>query len=56
MEHRVGNSLQIIAAAIILMKSRMVKSEETRLQLQDAHSRVMSVAATLRNLLGFSFR
>ena len=32
MEHRVGNSLQIIAA-IILMKSRMVTSEESRLQL-----------------------
>src|SRR5579859_1277803 len=32
LEHRVGNSLQIIAA-IILLKSRMVKSEETRLEL-----------------------
>jgi two-component sensor histidine kinase len=49
MEHRVGNSLQIIAA-IILMKSRMVTSEETRLQLQDAHKRVMSVAAVQRYL------
>src|ERR1700683_1261669 len=34
LEHRVGNSLQIIAA-IILMKSRMVKSAETRPELQD---------------------
>src|SRR6202035_2765851 len=49
LEHRVGNSLQIIAA-IILMKSRMVKSEETRLELQDAHNRVMSVAAVQRHL------
>jgi two-component sensor histidine kinase len=49
MQHRVGNSLQIIAA-IILMKSRMVKSEETRLQLQDAHNRVMSVAAVQQYL------
>jgi two-component sensor histidine kinase len=49
MEHRVGNSLQIIAA-IILMKSRMVKSEETRIHLQDAHSRVMSVAAVQQYL------
>jgi chemotaxis protein methyltransferase CheR len=49
LEHRVGNSLQIIAA-IILMKSRMVTSEETRLQLQDAHKRVMSVAAVQRHL------
>ena len=49
LKHRVGNSLQIIAA-IILMKSRMVKSEETRLELQDAHNRVMSVAAVQRHL------
>jgi two-component sensor histidine kinase len=49
MEHRVGNSLQIIAA-IILMKSRMVTSEETRLQLQDTHKRVMSVAAVQQYL------
>jgi two-component sensor histidine kinase len=49
LEHRVGNSLQIIAA-IILMKSRMVKSEETRVELQDAHNRVMSVAAVQRHL------
>jgi hypothetical protein len=39
LEHRVGNSLQIIAA-IILMKSRMATSEETRLQRQHAHKRV----------------
>jgi chemotaxis protein methyltransferase CheR len=49
LEHRVGNSLQIIAA-IILMKSRMVTSEETRLQLRDAHKRVMSVAAVQKHL------
>jgi chemotaxis protein methyltransferase CheR len=49
MEHRVGNSLQIIAA-IILMKSRTVTSEETRLHLQDAHNRVMSVAAVQQHL------
>ena len=49
LEHRVGNSLQIIAA-IILMKSRRVTSEETRLELQDAHKRVMSVAAVQRHL------
>ena len=49
LEHRVGNSLQIIAA-IILMKSRMVTSEETRLQLQDAHNRVLSVAAVQKHL------
>ncbi len=49
LEHRVGNSLQIIAA-IILMKSRLVTSEETRLQLEDAHKRVMSVAAVQQYL------
>jgi two-component sensor histidine kinase len=49
MEHRVGNSLQIIAA-IILLKSRSVESEETRLHLQDAHKRGMSVAAVQRYL------
>jgi len=49
LEHRVANSLQIIAA-IILMKSRSVESEETRLHLQDAHNRVMSVAAVQQHL------
>jgi two-component sensor histidine kinase len=49
LQHRVGNSLQIIAA-IILMKSRSVKSEETRQHLQDAHIRVMSVAAVQQHL------
>jgi two-component sensor histidine kinase len=49
LEHRVGNSLQIIAA-IILMKSRLVTSEETRLHLQDAHKRVISVAAVQQYL------
>src|SRR5436190_14517280 len=42
-QHRVANSLQIIAS-IILMKAQTVRSEETRLHLQDAHSRVMSIA------------
>lgn len=49
LEHRIANSLQIIAS-IILMKARTVKSEETRLHLQDAHKRVMSVAAVQRQL------
>jgi Histidine kinase len=40
MQHRVGNGLQFIAS-IILMKARTVQSEETRLHLQDVHSRVM---------------
>src|ERR1700719_1679048 len=49
LQHRVANSLQIIAA-IILMKSRSVESAETRLHLQDAHNRVMSVAAVQQHL------
>jgi PAS domain S-box-containing protein len=44
MQHRVSNSLQIIAS-ILLLKARTVQSEETRLQLEDAHQRVLSVAA-----------
>ncbi|MGQ0483822.1 MAG: sensor histidine kinase [Hyphomicrobiales bacterium] len=49
MEHRVANSLQIIAS-ILLIKVRTVRSEETRLHLQDAHRRVMSVAAMQQQL------
>jgi two-component sensor histidine kinase len=49
MQHRVANSLQIIAS-IILMRARTVQSEETRLHLQDAHSRVMSIAAVQEHL------
>ena len=43
MQHRVGNSLQIIAS-ILMLKARTVQSEETRLHLQDAHTHVMSLA------------
>jgi chemotaxis protein methyltransferase CheR len=49
LQHRVANSLQIIAA-ILLLKSRSVESEETRLHLQDAHNRVLSVAAVQQHL------
>jgi chemotaxis protein methyltransferase CheR len=49
MQHRVANSLQIIAS-ILLIKARTVQSEETRLQLQDAHQRVLSVAAIQQHL------
>jgi chemotaxis protein methyltransferase CheR len=51
-EHRVLNSLQIIAS-ILLLKSRTVSSEETRLHLKDAHLRVMSVAAVQQQLQTF---
>ena len=49
LQHRVSNSLQIIAS-IILMKARAVQSEETRHHLHDAHSRVMSIAAVQKQL------
>jgi chemotaxis protein methyltransferase CheR len=49
LQHRVANSLQIIAS-IILMKARTVQSEETRLHLRDAHSRVLSIAAVQEHL------
>jgi PAS domain S-box-containing protein len=53
MQHRVANSLQIIAG-ILLLKARTVQSEETRLHLKDAHQRVMSVAAVQQQLLASS--
>jgi chemotaxis protein methyltransferase CheR len=43
MQHRVANSLQIIAS-ILLLKARGVTSDETRFHLKDAHQRVISVA------------
>ena len=49
MQHRVANSLQIIAS-ILLLKARTVQSEETKQHLQDAHSRVMSVASVQKQL------
>ena len=49
LQHRIANSLQIIAS-IILLKARAVQSEETRIHLQDAHKRVMSIAAVQQQL------
>ena len=49
MQHRIVNSLQIIAS-ILMLKARAVTSEEARQQLQDAHRRVMSVAAVQEHL------
>ena len=48
-QHRVANSLQIIAS-VILQSARKVQSEETRIYLQDAHNRVMSVATLQQQL------
>jgi two-component sensor histidine kinase len=49
MEHRVANSLQIIAS-ILLLKAKAVNSVESREHLRDAHERVMSVAAVQSHL------
>lgn len=48
-QHRVANSLQIIAS-IIMMKANAVESDETRRHLHDAHHRVISVAAVQHHL------
>src|SRR6202011_262526 len=48
-QHRVANSLQIIAS-IIMIKALSVESEETRRHLHDAHTRVISVAAVQEHL------
>jgi len=49
MSHRISNSLQIIAS-ILLMKARAVDSPETRLHLEDAHRRIVSIASVQRHL------
>ncbi len=49
LQHRVANSLQIIAS-VLLQSARKVQSEETRSHLNDAHQRVMSVAALQHQL------
>jgi chemotaxis protein methyltransferase CheR len=49
MQHRVANSLQIIAS-ILMLKARAVTSEEARNHLKDAHQRVMSIASLQQHL------
>lgn len=49
LQHRVANSLQIIAS-VLMQSARRVQSDETRLHLHDAHHRVMSVAAVQQQL------
>jgi two-component sensor histidine kinase len=48
-QHRVANSLQIIAS-VLMQSARRVQSQEARGHLQDAHHRVMSIAAVQRQL------
>ena len=49
LQHRVANSLQIIAS-VLMQSARRVQSEETRVHLHDAHSRVMSIAMLQKQL------
>ena len=49
LQHRVANSLQIIAS-VLMQSARRVQSEETRLHLRDAHNRVMSIAMLQKQL------
>jgi len=49
LQHRVANSLQIIAS-VLMQSARRVQSDETRTHLYDAHNRVMSVAALQKQL------
>jgi two-component sensor histidine kinase len=49
MQHRVGNSLQIIAS-ILLLKARNGCSDDTRPHLEDAYRRILSVAAVQQHL------
>ncbi|MDZ7909043.1 MAG: histidine kinase dimerization/phosphoacceptor domain -containing protein [Gemmobacter sp.] len=48
-QHRVANSLQIIAS-VLMQSARKVQSEELRGHLHNAHHRVMSIAAVQRQL------
>lgn len=49
LQHRVANSLQIVAS-VLLQSAKRVQSDETRTHLHDAHQRVMSVAAVQKQL------
>jgi two-component sensor histidine kinase len=48
-QHRVANSLQIIAS-VLMQSARQVQSAESRGHLQDAHNRVMSIATVQQQL------
>ncbi|WP_276122061.1 sensor histidine kinase [Pararhizobium qamdonense] len=48
-QHRVANSLQIIAS-VLMQSARRVQSDEARGHIQNAHHRVMSIATLQRQL------
>lgn len=49
MRHRIANSLQLIAS-ILMLKAETVESSESRLHLEDAHERIMSIATVQQQL------
>jgi two-component system, sensor histidine kinase PdtaS len=49
LQHRVANSLQIIAS-VLMQSARKVQSEEARSHLHEAHQRVISVASLQHQL------
>jgi len=49
LQHRVANSLQIIAS-VLMQSARRVQSEETRTHLRNAQQRVLSIATLQRQL------
>jgi two-component sensor histidine kinase len=49
LQHRVANSLQIIAS-VLMQSARRVQSEETRMHLRNAHNRVLSIATLQQQL------
>ncbi|CAN5477350.1 histidine kinase dimerization/phosphoacceptor domain -containing protein [soil metagenome] len=49
LQHRVANSLQIVAS-VLMQSARRVQSDEARAHISDAHSRVMSIAALQQQL------
>lgn len=49
LQHRVANSLQIIAS-VLIQSARKVQSEEARIHLNDAHHRVMAIATLQKQL------
>jgi len=49
MRHRIANSLQLIAS-ILLLKSELVDSKESRSHLEDAYERIMSIATAQQEL------
>jgi two-component system, sensor histidine kinase PdtaS len=49
LQHRVANSLQIVAS-VLMQSARRTPSEQTRADLHDAHNRIMSVAEVQQQL------